>query len=164
MTRQKSYSILAFSAIVFILWCNISTMFSGTWVLDESKSEFGNVPSFTVPNKYLIDQTSDSVIITGFSTSENGKEIFFKTSYGLNGGTVIQELSDRRTISAVNIDNSFIVRQSLTNYFDTTRADVKVTDTFKLREDGKVLEIIRNMKYYSKTGSNYRIVAKFNRK
>ena len=120
--------------------------FSGTWTLNEEKSEFGEGryrPSATIDVKQ--DKTSMTVVRT--RTGRDGQEVRMESVYSLDGKETTTEGGRRTTVSTVKWsgDGSTLVINSKTSWTrEGETSESTSVETWVLGEGGKNLTIKTN--------------------
>ena len=136
------YIILLVSALLILCTCIVSaqeskTNFSGTWVLNEKKSELGEGPGGRrgmAASQMVITQKDNKLVVETTRQNFQGEEMTTTTEYSLDGKETKSETERRTTIS-----------------------------TAKWSKDGKILTINSTM-YMSRGGQEFSMdsIAKWN--
>lgn len=137
------------------------TGFSGTWVINEDKSEFAGQPLNVMFRKLKVQQKKDSLIIEGFRFSENSVSNSTVTSYPFNGDNVTTILANKRKMTAFihwSDDGKILTRYSSYSFHDKpVEVDYKSKESWSLTDNGKMLTV--NRIFTLNNGSNYTIKA-----
>jgi len=136
--------------------------FSGTWLIDMSKSDFSKVPAFVMHSQLILTQTQDSIIVKASGTTQNGNFYSAIAKYSLDGKTIEREIpGDKKLISAMrwSADKTKLLKDQ--RYISTDNPDKPfrtIKKEWSLSNDGKTLTIDQNV--VADTG-NYTIQAVF---
>ena len=118
---------------------------SGTWTLNETKSEFGEYGRMWASNKLVIVHKGKTLTIERTSADPNGGEYKVMENYTLDGKeTVNPIMEDSKKTSAVSMSEdkqSLIIKSVLDLVFDGQEMKIETIETFSLSEDGSSLVI-----------------------
>jgi hypothetical protein len=144
-TSQGFLSLLVVSAFLFSFSNPVyQTNFSGTWALNEGKSELGQFGGRGVASKLVIDQKTDGVSVTRHSTmqgqavvitetmSNDGKETETTLSANAKKKASLKWAADGQTLTitySIAFDNN------------GQTFELKGTETWSLGADGKSLTL-----------------------
>jgi len=76
------------------------TNFSGTWMLNEGKIQFGEVPHDFLSKRYEVNQDQTQITITRVSTDDDGKDKSLTDALNFNGTPAEVPVGDGLTRSA----------------------------------------------------------------
>lgn len=127
---------LIFSAQVFA-----QANFSGTWKLNESKSQFGGQPTGSVFSGLKVTQTDRSLTITG--SRDNGTST--TALYPMDGSNMTMPLDNGRKMAANlkwTADKTGLTRYSA-YYSQGDQPDYSSTEEWRLTDGGKALILTR---------------------
>jgi hypothetical protein len=148
---MKTSKLLSF-AFIFSLSLLLSnafgqkTNFSGTWVLNESKSQFGESRFRMGAVKAVVKQT-DSIISADFTRRRpNGEETTTTEKYTLDGKECVNSNADKTRVKKSTVN--FSEDGKAMTFNSTTTIDrngdimeIKSVEVFKLSEDGKTITV-----------------------
>lgn len=123
--------------------------FSGTWLMNNQASEFGQTSLSVMPNAINIKQTKDSIAIGGGATFESAKNPQSKRSYSINGVSIERLTADGGKIVGsckLSTENNWLYRNQA--IFVPENADTpksKSREEWELSADRKSLTIHRNV-------------------
>jgi hypothetical protein len=118
---------------------------SGTWLLNESRSEFGEYGRYWAPNKLIIVQKGKKLTIERYAPGPSGEETSFKSKYTMDGKECENSVPDQFTsITQVNWleDNKgFKMDSKINMQFQGQEMEIQSIEIYKLDEEGKALVI-----------------------
>lgn len=117
--------------------------FSGTWTLNEEKSEIGEV-RFRASATLDVKQDKTSLTVSRTRTGRDGQEITRETVYNLDGTETVSEGERRKTVSKTkwSEDGKSLVIHSKSSWTrEGETFEFEVTETWILGDDGKTLSI-----------------------
>jgi hypothetical protein len=137
-----------FTACLFILAFTTKPPvdnFSGTWNLNEGKSDLGQFANI-VPKKMKVDQNADSITIVKNSIGFNGEDVEHKETLSFDGkekeSAVSPGSSTRKASAKWSSDGkSLIIDWKLMLDFNGQTAEIKGTETWTLAADGTPLTV-----------------------
>lgn len=117
---------------------------SGTWALNESKSDLGNFARFTT-RKIKIEQKDDAITISKTSPSRSGDDVTTTETLGFDGKesetTVFGNSKKKSTAKWSDDGKTFVVNYSLAFERNGETTNVTGVETWKLTDDGKSLSL-----------------------
>ena len=146
---KKLLSLLALCLIVAAFTTKPgSADFSGTWNLNESKSEMGQFANI-VPKKIIVDQKVDSITMVKTSVGFNGEDVQQAETLSFDGKekqSTIPPGNSIRKASAKWTDDgkSLIISWNLQLDFNGQMTEIKGTETWTSGADGKSLMVENN--------------------
>ena len=119
--------------------------FSGTWNLNEGKSEMGQYANI-VPKKIIVNQKGDSITILKTSVGFNGEDMQQEETLSFDGkekkSTVPPGSSIRKALAKWSDDGkSLIISWNLLFDFNGQTTEIKGTETWTAGADGKSLTV-----------------------
>jgi hypothetical protein len=131
----------------------MSADFSGKWVLNVTKSEFGDIPLYAAVKQFDIKQNNDSIFIKKITIDENNHEKETTENISFNSQPSIQILDNKRTKkSAAQWSSNGQVLTIANNYSlpgEPEKIDYSFLQTWSLTEDGKELNVNLKSPTYS---------------
>ena len=133
-----------------LLPCNSMPMarkakFSGTWILNESKSDFGDYGRMWASNKLIIAQKWRKMSIERFSSGPTGEEYNVLENYTMNGeeceNPIFEQSKKTSTVTWSDDKQSLTINSKLELEFEGQEMIMDTIETFTLEEDGKTLAI-----------------------
>ncbi|HLF34451.1 MAG TPA: hypothetical protein VI583_09445 [Cyclobacteriaceae bacterium] len=119
--------------------------FSGTWVLNESRSDFGEYGRYWAPNKLIIVQKGKKLTIERYAPGPSGEETSFKAKYTMDGKECENSVPDQfKSITRINWleDNKGFKSDSKINMpFQGQEMEIQSIEIYKFDEEGKSLVI-----------------------
>jgi hypothetical protein len=119
--------------------------FSGTWVLNEQKSELGEYGRMMASNKLVILQKGKKMTMERFGTAPTGEEYSYKENYTLDGKECIIPLFEqsKKTATAVlSKDKKILTIKSLMELsFEGNEMKINTVEEFNIGDGGKTLII-----------------------
>jgi hypothetical protein len=120
------------------------TNFSGTWKLNESKSELGNFGRFA-PRTIKADQKDDALAISRTAPSFDGNDVTTTETLSYDGKeteTTVFGNSKRKSTAKWSDDGkTFTINYTLLLDFNGQTNEIKGTETWALSDDGKALTV-----------------------
>jgi hypothetical protein len=121
--------------------------YSGEWVLNEEKSDFGSNGSANVPYKMVIERQGEQIIVNEFTKVEWADDRITHQEILLDGTPVItREFKVPRTSISTfyPADKSFTVSSSSKSERGGQVREIKSTEKWSLSDEGKTLTIEEN--------------------
>ena len=128
--------------------------FSGTWTLDESKTDFGEGPHFAA-HQLVVSQNENELTVERSSTGRNGREFKFTSDYKLDGQQHDLEMGNRTAkVTAAWMNSGKEVQIDTKMKFERNGETIEFNsiENWSLSEDGKTLTI--NLKTKSSRGES----------
>ncbi len=144
---KKLFSLLILGAFLcsFMPLPKAQTDFSGTWKLNDSKSELGQFGGRGVASKIVIDQKADAIGLTKTAASFDGGENTTTETLAFNGKeseiTVFGAAKKKSTLKWDADGKTMTVSYSISIERDGQSFDIKGTETWSLDADGKTLTV-----------------------
>jgi hypothetical protein len=123
------------------------TNFSGTWTLNEGKSQMGEGPMRRAASKITITQDATNVTTERSMTRQSGETVTTKEKYNLDGTETDNSTENRQKKSKAswNATGQELTVNSVTVISrDGNTMEMKGSEVFKLSADGKTLTIDNN--------------------
>lgn len=124
----------------------MKTDFSGTWKLNENKSNLGENSRFA-SSELVITQNADKLTVERTTTNMNGEEMKLKSDYTLDGKEYEETVRNRpRKVTANWANDGKEIIISSSSKFERNGEQMEFTskETWKLSEDGKSLIVDMN--------------------
>jgi hypothetical protein len=142
-TRKLFAVILASTA--FFAFRPAPTNFSGTWALNEGKSEFGQFGSRGAPSKIVVDQKVDAIAIDRTGSNFQGETVTSTESLGFDGkeveSTFLGSAKKKSSMKWAADQQSFTVGYNILFGQGDRTFELKGTETWTLSADGKTLTV-----------------------
>jgi hypothetical protein len=142
-TRKLFAVILASTA--FFAFRPAPTNFSGTWALNEGKSEFGQFGSRGAPSKIVVDQKADAIAIDRTGSNFQGETVTSTESLGFDGkeveSTFLGSAKKKSSMKWAADQQSFTVGYNILFGQGDRTFELKGTETWTVSADGKTLTI-----------------------
>jgi len=141
LKRLASLLVVAAFSFSFIHIPADQTNFSGTWTLNEGKSELGQFGARGAARKIVVDQKADAISITKTSTSFSGDEVTATESLGFDGKesqtTVFGTAKKKSTLKWAADGKTFAITYGIVFERDGQSFELKGVETWSLGADGK---------------------------
>lgn len=120
--------------------------FSGTWKLNEGKSDLGQFGSRGAAGKIVVDQKADGVTTTRTSTGFNGQSVDQVETLNNDGkevgSSVFNGMGKRKASVKWSADKNTMTVNATTAFEGNGQSfEIKVTETWSLSADGKTLTL-----------------------
>jgi hypothetical protein len=119
--------------------------FSGTWILNEQKSELGEYGRMMASNKLVILQKGKKMSMERFGAAPSGEEYSYTENYTLDGKECIIPLFEqsKKTATAVlSKDKKELTIKALMELsFEENNMKINTVEVFNLQDGGKALII-----------------------
>jgi hypothetical protein len=124
-------------------WAQAKQNFSGTWVLDVSKSDFGQMPA---PDSLVsvIEHKEPKVKVTTTQKGLSG-EITNERQLTTDGKENVNKLRTQLGVQDVKSTTKWNGRTLTTSFTVEAQGTVSVTDNWDVSPDGKVLTVTRDL-------------------
>lgn len=158
MKITKSIGLRTASAIllaVLFTICSSETLpnqanFSGTWVINVPKSEFGDNPLYVVPKQVKIIQDKDKLAVELFVTAVSGADSTMNEKIPFDGKAFDTVTADQRTrhyTVSWAVNNQVLKLDYSSSYSgNPNKEEYHTIETWKLSEDGKELTLNKQVK------------------
>ncbi len=147
--KKFTYSLLrkltVFSVFIFASASLMAqTNFSGTWALNESKSNFGDSQFRFAATNMVITQNAGTISVESAMTGPDG-EMKMSSKYNLDGtvseNTGMMDMKSKSTLTWSADKASAAIATTMIFDMNGESREMKSTQTWKLAEGGKVLMI-----------------------
>ena len=148
--RTKKSLFGSFSLLLLITLFTLPAMaqksnFSGSWNLNESKSNLGENRFRMGASKITATQEANSLAVQSVSKNRDGEERTSTSKYNLDGSetenTVFQNFV-RKSKASWSSDGKILTISSVMNFErDGEKQEIKSSEAWKISEDGKTLTI-----------------------
>lgn len=152
---MKSYSLKSTALIFAILLFATSftvfaqkASFSGTWNLNQEKSQLGEGPGRRAATKLVITEVESNMIIERTSTRQSGETMTTKEIYNLTGTETDNSTENRKkkSVASWSADSKELIIKSTTTFErDGNSMEMKSTEVYKISDDKKSLTIENTM-------------------
>lgn len=119
--------------------------FSGTWILNETKSDFGEYGRMMASDKLVILHKGKKLSIERFATSPEGEAYNYTENYTLDGKECVNSPTPefKKTSTAVKSEDKkgLVINSTLDLSFEGMEMKILTVENFSLQEDGKVMSI-----------------------
>jgi hypothetical protein len=117
--------------------------FSGTWKLNESKSDLGEFGGRFAARKFKVEQKEDGITISRTGTNFQGEEYTTTENLSFDGKvnemTVFETSKKKSSIKWSDDGNSFTITYTMEFNFNGESSVANGTEKWTLSEDGKML-------------------------
>lgn len=124
------------------------TSFTGTWNLNQEKSQMGEGPGRRAAAKMVITEIESTMIIERTSARQSGETVTTKEIYNLTGTETENSTENRKkkSVAGWSADNREITIKSTTTFERNGNVmEMKTAEVFKLSDDKKSLSIETTM-------------------
>ncbi len=145
---MKQLLIIFFLANTSIAAFAQRTDFSGMWILDKSRTQFGDAPEYVLPRYYKVDQQSSKIILSITTVDQQSKdEPTVVDSLGFDGVPFERKSTSGLIASSLkwNNDRSFTLTKK--------SQKVNITETWTEEDNGKTLVCDRSVE---QTGNGFK--------
>ncbi len=119
--------------------------FTGTWALNESKSDFGEYGRMMASNKLIIIQKRKTLSIERFSTGPSGEEYNVVENYTLDGveceNPIFEQSKKKSTVTWSDDKQSLTINSRLELEFEGQEMIIDTIEILSLNDDGNTLVI-----------------------
>jgi hypothetical protein len=125
----------------------MKTDFSGTWKLNENKSNFGEGPRFA-SSQLVVTQNGDKLTVERTMKNRNGEEMKRNSNYTLDGKEYEETVRNRpRKVTASWADEGKEITITSSSKFERNGEEMEFNskETWKLSADGKSLTVDSNI-------------------
>jgi hypothetical protein len=120
------------------------TNFSGTWALNDSKSDFGGSQFRFAATSMVVTQDANTLTVESTMPGRDGGEMKTTAKYTLDGKVSenpVFNTTRKSTVSWSPDKSSMIIASTMTFDMNGESREIKSTDTWKLSDGGKTLLI-----------------------
>ena len=118
---------------------------SGTWILNDSKSDFGEYGQMWASKKLVIVHKKKNLSIERSSTDMNGQTYTVQESYTVDGeeceNPIMEESKKISTVTISDDKSSLVIKSTMYLSFEGQDMEIGTVETMSLGEDGKTLVI-----------------------
>jgi hypothetical protein len=144
-TSYKFLSLLLVAVLLFSFTKPVyQTNFSGTWALNEGKSELGQFGARGVASKFVVDQKTDGISITRTITGFDGNasDVSENLVEGKESETTVFGTAKKKSILKWAADgSSFTINATTVVDRNGQSFEFKTTEIWGLSADGKLLTL-----------------------
>ena len=142
LTLKKTLILFILPAILF----SFSTRpdksnFTGSWKLNEDKSELGEFGARFAPRKIKVDQKDDAITISKTAPTFNGDEATTTEAISYDGkvteSSPFPSAKKKSTLKWADDGKSFVISYTLSFDINGETSEAKGTETWTLGSDGK---------------------------
>jgi hypothetical protein len=136
--------VFMFFVSVFTSFAQSKADFTGTWTLNEGKSQLGDGPGRRAATKMVITQDASSMTNERTSTRPDGETMVAKEKYNFDGSETDNTINNRKKKSTASwsADNQVFTVNSVTVFErDGNSMEMKSTEVYKLSADKQTLTI-----------------------
>lgn len=126
---------------------NTKTNFTGTWTLNEGKSQLGDGPGRRAASRIIITQDATTMTTERTMMRQSGETMTMKEKYSFDGTETDNSTDNRQKKSKAswNDNGQELTVNSVTVFSrDGNSMEIKTVEVFKLSADGKTLTIENN--------------------
>ena len=139
---KRSFSVAALAAFALMALPAVAANpnFSGEWKMNAAKSDFGPLPA---PEKMLrkIEQTDGSISLTTTQSGPQGERTT-STTWKTDGSEQTVKMGNQEVKGTAKFEGGALVIQSKR---ETQGMEISQKETWKLSEDGKVINITNQL-------------------
>ncbi len=121
------------------------TDFSGTWKLNESKSELGQFGARGVPSKMVIDQKTDVISFTRTAMNFQGEEATATEAMSFDGkeseSLVFGTSKKKSTLKWATDSKDMVITSNIAFEMQGQSINISSVETWNLSADGKMITI-----------------------
>jgi hypothetical protein len=119
--------------------------FSGTWILNETKSDFGEYGRMMASEKIVIMHKGKKLTMERHATSPEGESYTYTENYTLDGKECVNspapEFKKTSTAGISEDKKGLVINSTLELSFEEMEMKILTVENFSLQEDGKVMVI-----------------------
>jgi hypothetical protein len=146
MLRKKLLSLLVVSTLLFSFTKPVfQTNFSGTWALNEGKSELGQFGARGAANKIIVDQKDGAVTVTRNATGFTGEATSSTEALATDGKevetTVFNGAKKKSSLKWAADGQTFTITYGILFEANGQSFELKGTETWSLGADGKSITL-----------------------
>jgi hypothetical protein len=138
--------IMAFLASSFLIPAPL-TDFSGNWMVNKSKTQFGNAPEWILPKWFSVEQKQNAISIERTQADDSMKQRSFKESLSFDGTESTSETYKHAKIMSILKWNEDGKTFSLSAHSldENNKAGASYSEVWSLEDNGKTLVIDRDV-------------------
>jgi len=119
--------------------------FSGTWILNETKSDFGDYGRMMASDKLVIVHKGKKLTMERYATAPTGEAYNYTENYTLDGkecfNSPTPEFKKTSTVAKTEDKKGLVINSTLDLNFEGNSMKILTVENYSLQEDGKVLVI-----------------------
>jgi hypothetical protein len=119
--------------------------FSGTWILNEQKSDFGEYGRMMASDKLVIVHKGKKLTMERYATAPTGESYNYTENYTLDGkecvNPLFEESKKTSTVTVTEDKKGLIINSTLDLTFEGQNMKILTVETFNLEDGGKSLVI-----------------------
>jgi hypothetical protein len=119
--------------------------FSGTWILNEQKSDFGEYGRMMASDKIVIVHKGKKLTMERYSTAPTGESYNYIENYTLDGKECIiplfEESKKTSTVSRTEDKTGLIINSTLDLSFEEQNMKILTVENYTLEDGGKSMVI-----------------------
>ncbi len=119
--------------------------FSGTWILNETKSDFGEYGRMMASNKIIIVHKGKKLTMERFATAPTGESYNYIENYTLDGKECFNspspEFKKTSTVAKSEDKKGLVINSTLEVSFEGNSMKILTVENYSVQEDGKVMVI-----------------------
>jgi hypothetical protein len=146
----RSVSFVALLLVIPLLTSSALPMgkkanFSGTWILNETKSDFGEYGRMMASNKIIIAHKGKKLTMERYATAPTGESYNYTENYTLDGKECVNAPSPefKKTSTVVKSEDKkgLVINSTLDVSFEGNSMKILTVENYSLQENGKVMVI-----------------------
>jgi hypothetical protein len=119
--------------------------FSGTWILNETKSDFGEYGRMMASDKIVIVQKGKKLTMERTATSPTGESGTYTENYTIDGkeciNTISEEFKKTSTVTKTEDKKGLIINSTLDLSFEGNSMKILTIENYTLEDGGKSVVI-----------------------
>ena len=119
--------------------------FSGAWILNETKSDFGEYGRMMASDKIIIVQKGKKLTMERFATSPTGESVNYKENYTIDAKECVNNISEefKKTSTVVKSEDKkgLIINSTLDLAFEGNEMKILTVENYTLEDGGKSMLI-----------------------
>ena len=141
MTIRRLTTIAVLFSLAAVLLAMAKPNFSGSWKLNVSKSDFGQMPAPDSATYKIVHE--DPKLRNSVKQSSQAGEFEFEASYTTDGKECVNQMFGNDFKSTLKWDGDALLIESTGHFGDN---DITINEKWTLSEDGKTITIARTFK------------------
>jgi hypothetical protein len=118
---------------------------SGTWILNEQKSDFGEYGRMMASDKLIIVHKKKNLTFERFATAPTGEAYNYTENYTIDGkecvNPLFEESKKTSTVSRTEDKKGLVINSTLDLFFEGQEMKILTVENFTLEEGGKIMVI-----------------------
>jgi hypothetical protein len=119
--------------------------FSGTWILNETKSDFAEYGRMMASDKIIIVHKGKKLTMERYATAPTGEAYNYTENYTLDGKECVNapspEFKKTSTVAKSEDKKGLVINSTLEVSFEGNTMKILTVENYSLQEDGKVMAI-----------------------